>query len=70
MTHLKEEGNTESEVTPVNREETGEDTKAVQKDTYEGEAKVDEVVGKVIKRIKSYDISFQLGVVISNEEMK
>ena len=35
----------------------------------EGETEVDEVVCKVIKRRKSYNISFQIGFFISYEEM-
>ena len=35
-----------------------------------GETDVDEVLGKFIKSRQSYDISFQLGVVISYEDMK
>ena len=41
----------------------------MQEDEYEGENEVDEVVGKVIKRRKSYNIAFPVGVVISNEEI-
>ena len=36
----------------------------------EGETEVDEVVGKVIKRRKSYNISFQMGVIISHKYIK
>ena len=36
---------------------------------YKGETEVDEVVGKVIKRSKFYDIDFQIGVIISYEEI-
>ena len=42
----------------------------MQEAAYEGETEVDEVVGKVIKRRESYNIAFQIGVVISNEEIK
>ena len=38
--------------------------------SYEGENEVDEVVGKVIKMRKSYNIAFQIGVIISHEEVK
>ena len=31
---------------------------------YEGETEVDEVVGKVIKRRKYYNIGLQIGVII------
>ena len=37
---------------------------------YEGETEVDEVEGKVIKRRKSYNIDFQIGVIISQKEIK
>ena len=40
------------------------DTKAVQESAHEGETKVDEGVGKVIKRRKSYNTAFQIGVII------
>ena len=42
----------------------------MQEAEYEGETEVDEVVGKVIKRRKSYNIAFQIGVIISHEEIK
>ena len=42
-------------------------TKYVQEATYECETEVDEVVDKFIKRRKSYNISFQIGVVISQK---
>ena len=45
----------------MTRETSGVDTKAVQEAAYEGETEVDEVVGKVIKRRKSYNIAFQIG---------
>ena len=48
---------------------SGGDTKSVQEAEYEGETEVDEVVGKVIKRRKSYNISFPVGIIISHEEM-
>ena len=38
--------------------------------TYEGETEVDEVVGKVIRRIKLYYIAFQIWVIISHEDIK
>ena len=38
--------------------------------TYEGETEVDEVVGKVIKRRRSYITAFQIGVIISHEYIK
>ena len=31
---------------------------------YEGETEVDEVVGKFVNRRKSYNIAFQIGVII------
>ena len=36
---------------------------------YEGETEVDEVVVKVIKRRKSYNIVFLVGVIISHKEI-
>ena len=39
----------------------------MQKSKYEGETKVDEVVGKFIKRRKSYNIYFKIVVIISHE---
>ena len=54
----------------VTREALVGETKSVQESADEGETKVDEVVGKCIKRRKSYKISFQIGVFISYEEMK
>ena len=50
-------------------ESPGGDTKSVKASAYESETKVDEVVGKVIKRRKSYNIVFQIGVIISHEEI-
>ena len=41
----------------------------MQESKYEGETEVDEVVGKVIKRRKSYNIAFLVGVIISHEEV-
>ena len=37
---------------------------------YEGETEVDDVVVKVIKRRKSYIITFLVGVIISHKEIK
>ena len=51
---------------PLDREPSGGDTKAVQESEYEGETEVDEVVGKVITRRKSYNIAFLIGVIISH----
>ena len=50
---------------PVNRKESVGETEAVQESADEGETEVDEVLGTVINRRKSYDIYFQIGVVIS-----
>ena len=36
---------------------------------YEGETEIDEVVVKVIKRRKSYNIDFLVGVIISHKEI-
>ena len=41
----------------------------MQEAEYEGETNVGEVVGKVIKRRKSYNIAFQIGVIISHNEV-
>ena len=38
--------------------------------SYKGETEVNEVLGKVIKRRKSYNIAFRIGVVISHKEIK
>ena len=54
----------------MTRELSGGDTKAVQESEFEGETEVDEVVGKVIKRRKSYNIAFLIGVIISHEDIK
>ena len=43
---------------------TPSDIKAVQKAAYEGKSEVEEVVSKVIKRRKSYNIAFQIEVII------
>ena len=53
----------------MTRELSVEYTKYVQEYSYEGETGVDEVVGKVIKRRKYYNIYFQIGVIISHEEI-
>ena len=45
------------------REPSGGDTKAVKEAEYESEIEVGEVVGKVIKRRKSYNIAFQIRVI-------
>ena len=41
----------------VTRESSGGDTKAVKESAYDVETEVDELVGKVIKRSKSYNIA-------------
>ena len=41
----------------------------MQEAEYSGETEVDEVVGKVNKRRKSYNIEFLIGVNISHEEI-
>ena len=43
------------------------ESKSVQEAEYEGETKVDEVVGKFTKRSKFYNIAFYVGVIISHE---
>ena len=50
-------------------ESSVEYTKAVKESAYEGETEVDEVVGKVNKRRKYYNIAFQIGVIISHENI-
>ena len=42
----------------------------MQEAEYEGETEVDEVVGKVIKRSKFYNIAFPKGFIISHEDIK
>ena len=42
----------------------------MQEAEHEGETEVDEVVGKVIKRSKSYNIAFMVGVIIPHEYIK
>ena len=54
----------------MTRESSVGDTKYLKEAAYEGETEVDEVVFKVIKRRKSYNISFRVGVIISHEEIK
>ena len=54
----------------MNREASVVYTKYVQEAADECETEFDEVVDKVIKRRKSYNIYFHTGVFISYEEMK
>ena len=54
----------------MTRELSGGYTKAVQESEYEVETEVDEVAEKFIKRRKSYNISFLIGVIISHKEIK
>ena len=54
----------------MTRESSVGDIKDVKEYAYEGETEVNEVVGKVIKRRDSYNISFQIRVIISHEEIK
>ena len=42
----------------------------MQEAPYEGETKFDEVIGKVIKWSKSYNIAFGIGLIISHREIK
>ena len=49
---------------PMTRESSGWETDDGQEASDEGETKIDEVVGKLIERRKSYIFSFQLGVLI------
>ena len=53
----------------MSRESSGGYTKAAKDSAYEGKTDVDEVVGKVIKRRNSYNIAFQIGVMLSHEEI-
>ena len=55
---------------PVTIEAPWGETKYVKEATCEGETEVDKMIGKFIKRRKSYIISFQIGFFISYEEMK
>ena len=54
----------------MNIESPEGDTKYVKEATYVGKTEVGEVVGKFIKRRKSYNIAFQIGVIILHEEIK
>ena len=51
----------------MTRESSGGDKKYVKESAYEGETEVYEVLGKVIKRRKAYNIAFQIGVIIPHE---
>ena len=51
-------------------ESSGGSTKSVQEDVYGDETEVGEVVRKVIKRRKYYNIDFPIGFIISHEEIK
>ena len=42
----------------------------MQEAEYKGEIEVYEVVGKVIKRRKSYNMAFLIGVIIPHKEIK
>ena len=42
----------------------------MQEAEYEGETEVDKLVGKVIKRRKSYNTDFPVGVIISHEDIR
>ena len=52
------------------REELRGDTKYVKEAAYEYETYVDEVIGTVIHRRKSYSIAFQIGYIISHKYIK
>ena len=54
----------------MNTKASGEDTRYVKESSYEGETEVSEVLGNVIKRSKSYNNAFQIGVIISHKEIK
>ena len=69
VTHAEEEGDTGAEVTSATVEESVRETKYVQESEYEGENKAYEVTEKVIKKRKSYDIAFKIGVVILYKKM-
>ena len=53
----------------VTREESREDTKSGKEAEDERKADVDEVLGEFIRRRKSYNMSFQVEVFISYEDM-
>ena len=53
----------------MTRDSSGVDTKYVKEAAYEGETKVDEVVGRVIKRSKSYNIASQIELIISHKDI-
>ena len=44
--------------------------KDVKEASYEGEIKVDKVVGIIVKRRKYYYVAFHIGVIISHEDIK
>ena len=54
----------------MTREASGGDIKYVQEATYADETKIIEVVGKYIKRSKSYNIPFKIGFITSHKEIK
>ena len=54
----------------MNRQSTGVDTKALKEAAYKVETYVYEVIGKFSKRSKSYNISFQIGVIILQDKIK
>ena len=54
----------------MTREASVEETDTKKEAAYEGETEVDEVFRKVIKRKKFYNISFQIEVFISYEDMR
>ena len=53
----------------MNREASVGETEYMQESADKGETLVHEVIGKVIKRWKSYHILFQLGIFMKYEEM-
>ena len=54
---------------PVTRERSREETESGQEAEDERKTDVDEVLGEFIRRRKFYNISFQLEVLISYEDM-
>ena len=53
----------------VTREESREETKSGKEAEYERKTDVDEVLGEFIRRRKSYNMSFQVEVFITYEDM-
>ena len=54
----------------MKRASQGGYTKSVKESAYEGDTEVDEESGKLIKRRKSDNIAFRIGVIISHQDIK